>query len=151
MRAVTSSFVGAVLAVLTGTGAGAQSYYDDQACRQYADAQVTPLRNQAGAETFGSALLGASVGAAIGGAVGGGRGAGIAGRALLRRQARRDDVNAGQPGSAIPGGRLAPEVSPRMASAPHHEFLPKRLKRRKSTQHLAASPSRPPASLIFPA
>src|SRR5438132_5862262 len=77
MRAVTSSFVGAVLAVLTGTGAGAQSYYDDQACRQYADAQVTPLRNQAGAETFGSALLGASVGAAIGGAVGGGRGAGI--------------------------------------------------------------------------
>jgi len=77
MRAVTSSFVGAVLAVLTGTGAGAQSYYDDQACRQYADAQVAPLRNQAGAETFGSALLGAGVGAAIGGAVGGGRGAGI--------------------------------------------------------------------------
>jgi uncharacterized protein YcfJ len=78
MRSVTASFVGAVLAVLwTSTGAVAQSYYDDQACRQYADQAVAPLRNQAGAETFGSALLGAGVGAAIGGAVGGGRGAGI--------------------------------------------------------------------------
>ena len=82
MRSVTTSFVGAVLAVLTtSTGAMAQSYYDDQACRQYADAAVAPLRNQAGAqagaETFGGALLGAGVGAAIGGAVGGGRGAGI--------------------------------------------------------------------------
>ena len=82
MRSVTTVFVGAVLAVFsTSTGAVAQSYYDDQACRQYADAQVAPLRNQAGAqagaETFGSALLGAGVGAAIGGAVGGGRGAGI--------------------------------------------------------------------------
>jgi uncharacterized membrane protein len=78
MRSVTTSFVGALLAVVTTTaGAMAQSYYDDQACRQYADAQVAPLRNQAGAETFGSALLGAGLGAAIGGAVGGGRGAGI--------------------------------------------------------------------------
>jgi outer membrane lipoprotein SlyB len=82
MRSVTTVFVGAVLAVSsTSTGAVAQSYYDDQACRQYADAQIAPLRNQAGAqagaETFGSALLGAGVGAAIGGAVGGGRGAGI--------------------------------------------------------------------------
>jgi outer membrane lipoprotein SlyB len=82
MRLVTSSFVGAVLVGLTtSTGAMAQSYYDDQACRQYADSAVAPLRNQAGAqagaETFGSALLGAGVGAAIGGAVGGGRGAGI--------------------------------------------------------------------------
>jgi uncharacterized membrane protein len=82
MRSVTTSFVGALLAVLsTSTGAVAQSYYDDQACRQYADQAVAPLRNQAGAqagaETFGSALLGAGVGAAIGGAVGGGRGAGI--------------------------------------------------------------------------
>src|SRR5947207_4623641 len=82
MKSVTTNFVGAVLAVLTTTaGATAQSYYDDQACRQYADSAVAPLRNQAGAqagaETFGSALLGAGVGAAIGGAVGGGRGAGI--------------------------------------------------------------------------
>jgi hypothetical protein len=82
MRSVVASFVGAILAVLTtSTGPIAQSYYDDQACRQYADSAVAPLRNQAraqaGAETFGSALLGAGVGAAIGGAVGGGRGAGI--------------------------------------------------------------------------
>jgi hypothetical protein len=82
MRSVTTVFVGAVLAVFsTSTGAVAQSYYDDQACRQYADAQIAPLRKQAGAqagaETFGGVLLGAGVGAAIGGAVGGGRGAGI--------------------------------------------------------------------------
>ncbi len=82
MKSVTTSFIGAVLAMFsTSTGAMAQSYYDDQACRQYADAAVAPLRNQAGAqagaEAFGSALLGAGVGAAIGGAVGGGRGAGI--------------------------------------------------------------------------
>jgi uncharacterized protein YcfJ len=82
MRLVTTSFVGAVLAVFsTSTGAMPQSYYDDQACRQFADSQVAPLRaqmnSQAGAEAFGSALLGAGVGAAIGGAVGGGRGAGI--------------------------------------------------------------------------
>jgi len=77
MRAVTSSFVGVILAVLTSTGAIAQSYYDDQACRQYADAQTAPLRDQVYSQAFGSALLGAGVGAAIGGAVGGGRGAGI--------------------------------------------------------------------------
>ena len=77
MRAVTPLFVGAVLAVLTSTGAMAQSYYDDQACRQYADQQIAPLRDQVNSQAFGSALLGAGVGAAIGGAVGGGRGAGI--------------------------------------------------------------------------
>ena len=77
MRVVTPLFVGAVLAVLTSTGAMAQSYYDDQACRQYADQQVAPLRDQVNLQAFGSALLGAGVGAAIGGAVGGGRGAGI--------------------------------------------------------------------------
>jgi len=77
MRAVTPLFVGAVLAVLTNTGAMAQSYYDDQACRQYADQQIAPLRDQVNSQAFGSALLGAGVGAAIGGAVGGGRGAGI--------------------------------------------------------------------------
>lgn len=77
MRVVTSSVVGVVLAVLTSTGAMAQSYYDDQACRQYADAQIAPLRDQVNSQAFGSALLGAGVGAAIGGAVGGGRGAGI--------------------------------------------------------------------------
>jgi len=61
----------------TSTGVMAQSYYDDQACRQFADSQVAPLRDQMNSQAVGSALLGAGVGAAIGGAVGGGRGAGI--------------------------------------------------------------------------
>ena len=77
MRGASSTFVGVILAVLTSTGAMAQSYYDDQACRQYADQQIAPLRDQVNSQAFGSALLGAGVGAAIGGAVGGGRGAGI--------------------------------------------------------------------------
>jgi hypothetical protein len=49
----------------------------DMRCRQYADAQIAPLRDQANANTLGSTLLGAGLGAALGGAVGGGRGAGI--------------------------------------------------------------------------
>jgi hypothetical protein len=78
MRSVKTSFVAAGLAVLmTSTGAIAQSYYDDQACRQYAGQQVAALQGQANAQAFGSTLLGAGLGAAIGGAVGGGRGAGI--------------------------------------------------------------------------
>ena len=78
MRLPATAFVGpVVLAVAASTGAMAQTYYDDQACRQYADAQTAPLRGQANAQAFGSALLGAGLGAAIGGAAGGGRGAGI--------------------------------------------------------------------------
>src|SRR5437667_9008368 len=79
MKTVSKSFVAAVLASLTmSSGAMAQSpYYDDLACRQYADAQVAPLRDQTNAQSVGSALLGAGLGAAIGGAIGGGRGAGI--------------------------------------------------------------------------
>jgi hypothetical protein len=76
MRSVTSSFVGAVLLVAS-TGAMAQSAYDDQACRQYADSQTAALRNQANSQAVGSTLLGAGLGAAVGGAIGGGRGAGI--------------------------------------------------------------------------
>jgi hypothetical protein len=49
----------------------------DMRCRQYADAQIAPLRDQANAATVGSTLLGAGLGAALGGAIGGGRGAGI--------------------------------------------------------------------------
>lgn len=49
----------------------------DQRCRQYADAQIAPLRDQANTQTVGSTLLGAGLGAALGGAIGGGRGAGI--------------------------------------------------------------------------
>lgn len=70
--------VGAVVAsLMVSTAALAQSYYDDQACRQFADAQVASLRDQANSQAFGSALLGAGLGAALGAAVGGGRGAGI--------------------------------------------------------------------------
>ena len=78
MRPFATRIVWSVLvAFTTSTGAIAQSYYDDQACRQYADTQIAPLRGQANAQAFGGTLLGAGLGAAIGGAVGGGRGAGI--------------------------------------------------------------------------
>jgi hypothetical protein len=78
MIPVKTSFVAAVVAVLTtSSSVMAQSYYDDQACRQYAGQQVAALQGQANAQAFGSTLLGAGLGAAIGGAVGGGRGAGI--------------------------------------------------------------------------
>jgi hypothetical protein len=78
MRPVKTSLAASVLAVLTAsTAVMAQSYYDDQACRQYADQQVAAIQGQANAQAFGSTLLGAGLGAAIGGAVGGGRGAGI--------------------------------------------------------------------------
>jgi hypothetical protein len=75
---LASTLVGAALAALSVSSAAlAQSYYDDQACRQFADAQVAPLRDQANSQAVGSTLLGAGLGAALGGAVGGGRGAGI--------------------------------------------------------------------------
>jgi hypothetical protein len=69
----------AVLLAVTSLGgnAVAQSYYDDRACRQYADQQTAALQAQAGSQAVGSALLGAGLGAALGGAIGGGRGAGI--------------------------------------------------------------------------
>jgi hypothetical protein len=67
MVAFPSKFVGAVLAALTvSTAALAQSYYDDQACRQFADAQVAPLRDQANSQAVGNTLLGAGLGAAVG-------------------------------------------------------------------------------------
>src|SRR5262249_9816663 len=78
MSPVKKSFAASVLALLTtATAAMAQSYYTDQACRQYASQQVAAIQGQANAQAFGSTLLGAGLGAAIGGAVGGGRGAGI--------------------------------------------------------------------------
>jgi hypothetical protein len=77
MRPVKTSFVAAVVAVTTSTAVMAQSYYDDQACRQYANQQVAAIQGQANTQALGSTLLGAGLGAAIGGAVGGGRGAGI--------------------------------------------------------------------------
>src|ERR1700752_5505016 len=78
MGTLPSNFVGAVLAALmASTAALAQSYYDDQACRQFADAQIAPIRDQANSQAIGRTLLGAGLGAAVGAAVGGGRGAGI--------------------------------------------------------------------------
>jgi uncharacterized protein YcfJ len=78
MKLVRTRFVGSVLVALTAsTGAMAQSYYDDQMCRQLADAQVAPLRDQVNSQAIGSTILGAGLGAAFGAAVGGGRGAGI--------------------------------------------------------------------------
>jgi uncharacterized protein YcfJ len=47
------------------------------ACRQYADAQIAPLRDQANSRAIGSTILGAGLGVALGAAVGGDRGAGI--------------------------------------------------------------------------
>ncbi len=78
-RSVRNSLVGAVVGALTASSfAMAQpSYYDDMACRQYADGQIAPLRDQANANAVGSALVGAGLGAALGAAIGGGRGAGI--------------------------------------------------------------------------
>jgi hypothetical protein len=78
VKYVATRFAGAVLAALiASTDAMAQSYYDDQACRQFADAQIAPLRDEANAQAVGSTILGAGLGAALGGAIGGGRGAGI--------------------------------------------------------------------------
>src|SRR5438132_1566 len=79
MKPVTLSFVATILAVSTMSGgAMAQpSYADDMACRQYADAQIAPLRDQVNSQAVGNTLLGAGLGAALGAAVGGGRGAGI--------------------------------------------------------------------------
>src|SRR6266567_2019763 len=79
MKPVTLSFVATILAVSTMSGgAMAQpSYADDMACRQYADAQIAPLRDQVNSQAVGNTLLGAGLGAALGAAAGGGRGAGI--------------------------------------------------------------------------
>jgi hypothetical protein len=78
MKVIATRFAGSILVALTvSTVAVAQSYYDDQACRQFADAQIAPLRDQANSQAIGGTLLGAGLGAALGAAVGGGRGAGI--------------------------------------------------------------------------
>lgn len=79
MNRVTISVAGAVLAMSAmSTEAMAQAPYNvDMYCRQWADSQVAPLRNQQSGQAVGNTLLGAGIGAAIGGAVGGGRGAAI--------------------------------------------------------------------------
>jgi uncharacterized protein YcfJ len=66
------------VAVMPGPNKPFDAFSADQSlCRQYADAQIAPLRDQANASTVGSTLVGAALGAGIGAAVGGGRGAAI--------------------------------------------------------------------------
>ena len=66
------------VAVMPGPNKPLDAFSADQAvCRQYADSQIAPLRDQANASTVGSTLVGAALGAGIGAAVGGGRGAAI--------------------------------------------------------------------------
>ena len=72
------SFAAAFVAAIVVSGGAIAQYYDrDGQCRQYAAEAVAPMQQQAGANTVGSALLGAGLGAALGAAAGGGRGAGI--------------------------------------------------------------------------
>jgi len=52
-----------LVVVAASTGAMAQSpYYDDLACRQYADAQIAPLRDQANAQTSAARCLAPGLG-----------------------------------------------------------------------------------------
>src|SRR5207244_5149374 len=78
MRSIITGALCAIVTAFAASGALAQpSYYDDMACRQYADSQIAPLRDQVNSQAVGNTLLGAGLGAALGAAVGGGRGAGI--------------------------------------------------------------------------
>jgi hypothetical protein len=79
MQQVTTRVIGAALAILTlgGSALAQPAYYNDMACRQYADQATQPMRDQANSQAVGSTLLGAGLGAALGAAVGGGRGAAI--------------------------------------------------------------------------
>jgi hypothetical protein len=172
MRLVSRIFVGAVLAALTAsTIAKAQSYYDDQACRQFADSQIAPLRDQANAQAVGSALVGAGLGAALGAAVGGGRGAGIGaasgaivGTGVGAANAQNAEGNLQQQYNAYYAQCMAarrypppPSSSPAPAYAPAPSYLPQRGYppgsssnattndlNRQELNRLNASPSYPP-------
>src|SRR5215469_3942945 len=137
MRSVTSSFVGAVLLVAS-TGAMAQSYYDDQACRQYADSQTAALRNQANTQAVGSTLLGGGRGAGIGAASGAvlGGGAGVA-------NAQNAQVNAQQQYNALYSQCMAARTSPPPGyNAPPPVYAP--------ATGYAQPPGYPPASGYYP-
>jgi uncharacterized protein YcfJ len=71
------SFAAAFVAVIAASGGAMAQYNRDMQCRDYAAQAVAPMQQQAGANTAGSALLGAGLGAALGAAAGGGRGAAI--------------------------------------------------------------------------
>jgi hypothetical protein len=169
MRSITSSFVGAVLLVAS-TGAMAQSYYDDQACRQYADSQTAALRSQANTNAVGSTLLGAGLGAAVGGAIGGGRGAGIgaASGAVLGggagvANAQNAQVNAQQQYNALysqcmaartsppPGYNVPPPAySPSAGYAQPPAYAPTPSYNPPPSNYYAPPPGYPPASGYYP-
>src|SRR6185312_15374862 len=68
--------VGMLAAIAASTRAQAQAPYNvDMYCRQWAESQVAPLRNQQAGQAVGSTLLGAGLGAAPGAVVGTGAGA----------------------------------------------------------------------------
>ena len=133
MTTIMKSLVGATLAAFLGSnGASAQSpYYDDLACRQYAGAQIAPLRDQANAQTVGSTILGAGLGAALGAAVGGGRGAGIGaasgalvGTGIGAANAQNTAGYLQQQYNAYYGQCMASRRSPPQYSAPAPAYLP---------------------------
>ena len=139
MKPVKTFYVAAGLAVLTAsTGAMAQSYYDDQACRQYAGQQVAALQGQANAQAFGSTLLGAGLGAAIGGAVGGGRGAGIG--------AASGAVLGGTTG--VVNAQNAPSYAPQQYNAYYAQCMASR--RPPPPSYYAPSPGYAPAPSYYP-
>jgi len=73
----TTGVLGAALALLTATGAMAQTAYDDAACRQWAAQNANYAQAQANNQAVGSTLGGALLGAGLGAAIGGGHGAAI--------------------------------------------------------------------------
>src|SRR5215469_12563848 len=145
MTTIMKSLVGATLAALLGsTGTIAQSpYYDDLACRQYADAQIAPLRDQANSQTVGSTIVGAGLGAALGAAVGGGRGAGIGaasgalvGTGIGAANAQNSAGYLQQQYNAYYGQCMATRRSPPQYVAPAPAYLP--------APGYASQPSYPP-------
>ena len=77
MKPLVTGILGGALALITTTGAMAQTAYDDQVCRQYASQNANYAQAQANNNAAGSALGGALLGAGIGALAGGGRGAAI--------------------------------------------------------------------------
>ena len=76
MKAITA-VLGGALALLTATSAMAQSWQDEQVCRQWASQYANWAQGQANNQAVGSAFGGALLGAGIGALAGGGRGAAI--------------------------------------------------------------------------
>ena len=131
MKTVPVLIAAALAALTVSSGAMAQSYADDMACRQYADSQTAAMRNQAQGHGLGRALVGAGVGAAIGGAVGGGRGAGIgaaSGAAVgilgCGRRARRQEAAAQQQYNALYAQCMAARSAPPPSYAPAYPAPP---------------------------